>query len=80
MKEDKNHKNFIRSVHICSFSGACFPAVGLNTEIYREILCIHFKCGKVWTRKSPNMNSFHVVKPLSSVLDVGTLSSPAGKY
>ena len=38
-----------------------FPVFGLNTEIYSEDLRIQFECGEIRTRKTPNMDTFHVV-------------------
>ena len=40
----------MKSVCIRSFSGQFFPAFGLNAESFR------------WTRKAPNMDTFHAVK------------------
>ena len=40
-----------------------FPAFWLNTERYGACLCILFKCGKVRTRKTPNTDTFHALKP-----------------
>ena len=45
----------VKSVRILSFSGVYFPAFGLT-------LRIHSECGKIRTRKTPNMDTFHVVK------------------
>ena len=38
MKVDKSHKSCVRSARIFNFSGQYFPAFGLKTEIFREIL------------------------------------------
>ena len=51
-----------KSVQIGSFSGSYFPAFGLNTERYSLCLYIYCKCGKIRTRKTPNTDTFHVVK------------------
>ena len=51
----------VKSVHIRSFTGPCFPAFGLNTERYRVSLRIQPKCGKMRTSKTPNTDTFHVV-------------------
>ena len=57
-----------------SFSDPYFPAFVLNTERYSASLRIQFKCGKIWTRKTPNTDNFHVVlvfnPPLGTVLFV----------
>ena len=46
--------HFVKSVRIRSFSGPYFHAFGLNTERCGVSLCIQSKCGKKWTRKTPN--------------------------
>ena len=51
----------VKRVHIRSFSGSYFPAIGLNTERYGVSLCIQSKCGEIPTRKSPNTDTFHAV-------------------
>ena len=45
-------------IQIRSFSGPHFPAFGLNTEIYRVILRIQCKCGKIRTRKNSVFGHF----------------------
>ena len=49
------------SVRIRSFSGPCFPAFGLNMERYPISLRIQSECGKMRTRKTPNMDTFHAI-------------------
>ena len=39
------------------------PEFGLNTERYGIYLHIQCKCGKIRTRKTPNMDTFHAVYP-----------------
>ena len=51
----------VKSVRIRSYSGLHFPCIGLNTERYRVSLCIQSKCGKIWTRITPNTDTFHAV-------------------
>ena len=51
----------VKSVRIRSFSGLCFPAFGLKTERYELSLCIQSKCGKMWTRKTPNTDTLYAV-------------------
>ena len=60
------HLHCVKSVCIRSFSGPYFPTFGLNTNKYSLSLRIQFECGKVWTRKSPHMDTFHVVRNSSS--------------
>ena len=48
----------VKNVRIRSFFGTYFPALELNTESYGVYLCIQFKCGKIWTRKSPKTDTF----------------------
>ena len=65
----------MKSVHIRSFRGPYFLAFGLNTES---------ECGKIRTRKTPNMNTFHAVqknwlfnsKQTSSVTQVSPVMLP----
>ena len=49
------------NVQIRSFSGTHFPAFGLSTEIYGIDLLIHSKYGKIQTRKSPYLDTFHAM-------------------
>ena len=51
----------VKSVGIRSFSGPYFPAFGLQTKIYTENLRIQSQCGKIRTRKTPNMDTFYPV-------------------
>ena len=51
----------MKSIRIRSFSGPYFPAFGLNTKRCGVSLRIQFKCGKIWTRKTPNTDTFHAV-------------------
>ena len=57
----KRECHYVKGVRICSFSGPCFPASGLNTETYGVNLHIQSKCGKIRTRKTANTDTFHVV-------------------
>ena len=52
--------------NIRSFPGPYFPAFELNKETYSVSLRIQSLCGKIRTRKTPNMDTFHVVL-LSSI-------------
>ena len=48
----------------CPYSGYFVPhfsAFGLNTERYGVSLHIQSECGKMRTRITPNMNTFHAV-------------------
>ena len=56
-----NHNHCLKSVSIRSIAGPCLPAFGLNTERYRVSVHIQAECWKIWTRKSPNTDSFHAV-------------------
>ena len=51
----------MKTVRIRSFSGPYFPAFGLRTERYRVSIRIQSGCGKIQTRKSPNMDTFYAV-------------------
>ena len=52
---------FGKKVRIRSFSGPYFPSFGLNTERCGVSLRIQSESGKIWTRKTPNMDTFHAV-------------------
>ena len=43
------------------FSSPCFSAFALNTEIYSVDLRKQSECGKIRTRKSPYLDTFHAV-------------------
>ena len=53
--------HYVKSVRILSISGPCFPAFGLNTKKYGVCFRIQSECGKIRTRKTPNMDTFHAV-------------------
>ena len=51
----------VKSVHSQSFSGPYFPVFRLNTERYGVSLHIQSEYGKIRTRKTPNMETFHAL-------------------
>ena len=51
----------VTSVRIQSFSGPCFLAFGLKTEIYIVNLRIQPECDKIHTGKTPSMATFYTV-------------------
>ena len=51
----------LKSVRIRRFSGPSFPVFGLNTERYFVFLYIQSAYGKMWTIKTPNMDTFYGV-------------------
>ena len=51
----------VENVRVWSYSGPYFPAFPLKTERYSVSLCIQSKCGKIRTRITPNMDTFHAV-------------------
>ena len=55
-KQKSHFLHCLKSVRIRSFSGTIFSAYGLNFQSN-----IQSKCGKIWTRKSPNTGTFHAV-------------------
>ena len=55
---------YLKSARIWSYSGLYFPALGLNTEIYRVSLHIQSECGKILTRITPNKDTFCAVCPV----------------
>ena len=50
---------------IRSFSGPYFPTFGLNTKRYGVSLHIQYECGKLRTRKTPNADTFCVVRKVT---------------
>ena len=61
----------VKTVRIRSFSGPYFPAFWLNTKWYGVSLRIQSKCGKMWTRKTPNTDTFHAVFRLKTYMLYG---------
>ena len=57
-----------KCVGIRSYSGPYCPAFGLNMERYGVSLRNQSKCGKIRTRITPNMDTFHSVTPVNSLL------------
>ena len=51
----------VKSVRIRSYSGLHFPAFGLNTDRCGVSLHIQSECGKMWTRTTPNTDTFNAV-------------------
>ena len=51
----------VKGVRIRSHSGPYFSAFGLNTERYRGSLCIQSECEKMWTRTTPDTDTFRAV-------------------
>ena len=49
----------MKSVRTRRFSGPYFLAFGLNMERYGAYLRIQSKCEKMWTRETPNTDTFH---------------------
>ena len=58
---DNSRSHCVKSVRIRRLSDPYFPAFGLNMERYSVSLRIQFECGKIRTRKTPNMDTFHAV-------------------
>ena len=53
--------HYVKSDRIRSYSCPYFLALGLNTERYSASLRIQIECAKIWTRITPNTDSFYVV-------------------
>ena len=53
--------HYLKSVRIQSYSGLYFLAFRLDTERYSVSLRIQSKCGKMWTKITPNMDTFYAV-------------------
>ena len=51
----------MKSVRIRSYSGLHFHAFGVNTERYSASLRIQSEWGKIWTRITPNTETFYAV-------------------
>ena len=51
----------VRGVRIRTYFGPYFPEFELHTERYGVSLRIHSECGKIRTRITPNMGTFHAV-------------------
>ena len=51
----------MESVRTGSFSVPYFPGFVLSTEIYEVNVGIQSKCGKTWTRKTTNKDTFYAV-------------------
>ena len=62
--------HWVKIVRIWSFSGPHFLTFRLNTERYGVSLHIQSQCGKTWTRKTPNMNTFHAVVNDSHIFSI----------
>ena len=54
----------VKSAKYGVFSGPYFPAFGLNTERYGVSPHIQSESGKIKTRITPNMDTFHAVTGL----------------
>ena len=77
IKHCRNH--CVKSVRVRSLSGLYFPAFGLNAGRCGLSLCIQLECGKMWTRKTPNTDTFYAVNnipmpesPFSKTIVVST--------
>ena len=60
------NRNCLKSVRIRNISGLYFPAFGLNTERLSVSLRIQSECGKMRTRKTQNMGTFHAVRVMTT--------------
>ena len=49
----------MKSVRVRIFPGPYVPSFGMNTERYSVFPCIQSECGKIRTRKTLNMDTFH---------------------
>ena len=63
----------LKSVCIRSFSGPYFPAFGLNTGRYCVSLRIQSECGKIWTRETPNTDTFYAMDDFIEVIAIWKL-------
>ena len=53
--------HFVKSVLIWSFSGQYISVFGHTTERYGVSLWVKSECGKIRTKKTPNMDTFYGV-------------------
>ena len=57
------------------FSCQHFPAFGLNAERYLSIsLQIQSECGKIRTRKTPHLDTFHTVLVAADMISIETMT------
>ena len=63
----------VKTIRIWSYSGPQFPAFGLKMEKCRVSLRIQSECGKMWTRKTPNTDTFHTGIVLDKIQPVTLL-------
>ena len=59
--EELSIDHCVKSARVRSYSALYFPAFGLNTERYSSSFHIQCECGKIRTRITPNMDTFHAV-------------------
>ena len=62
-----NKMHCVKSVRIWIYSGPHFPEFGVNTEKYSVSFRIQLECRKIWTRITPNMDTFYAVIVISSI-------------
>ena len=62
-------KHCVKSVRIRSYAGPHFPAFGLITERYFVSLRIQSECEKIWTRITPNTDTFNALKRMTIPYD-----------
>ena len=72
MKVKLSHS--LKSSRIWSYSGPHFPVFGLNTERFGVSVRIQSECGKIRTRITPNMDTFHVGSVFSLNFEVKLIS------
>ena len=75
-----NTDHCVKSVRIRSYSGPHFPAFGLNTDGYGVSFRIQSECGKMWTRITPNTNTFNAVDVLMISESKQENSFPDGEF
>ena len=61
-KIDETHQNhWMKSVRIWSFYGPHLYAFTLNMERYSVLPHSQSKCGKIWTKRTPNKDTFYAM-------------------
>lgn len=51
---------------VSEFSGPCFTALGMNTEIYSVHFPVQSECGEIHTRKTANRDTFYAVEDFTA--------------
>ena len=64
------HYHCVKNVRIWSYSGPYLPVFGLNTERCSISFGIQFECRKIWTKITPNTDTFYTVYSQGKKLNI----------